>query len=162
VTLVVSRGPQKVAVPDVVGKNRDDAQRAIEAAGLQATFTDREDATKDPGTVLETSPTAGTRIPKGGTVDLVVAKAPPKIAVPDVIDKPYADAKATLLAAGFRVKRRLQTVDTQDGDKKVLDQNPAAGEKRDKGTLVLLTEGRFQPGSPTPSPTASPTPSPTP
>ena len=28
VTLVVSRGPRQVEVPDVVGKNRDDAERA--------------------------------------------------------------------------------------------------------------------------------------
>ena len=53
VTLVVSRGPRKVEVPDVVGKDRDEAERLLEARGLQVSFTEREDEDKEPGTVLD-------------------------------------------------------------------------------------------------------------
>ena len=52
VTLVVSRGPRTVEVPDVVGKDRDEAERLLEDAGLQVSFTEREDEDKEPGTVL--------------------------------------------------------------------------------------------------------------
>ena len=65
VTLVVSRGPRKVEVPDVVGMDRDEAERLLEARGLQVTFTEREDEEKEPGTVLEMSPAAGTKADAG-------------------------------------------------------------------------------------------------
>ena len=61
VTLVVSRGPRKVEVVDVVGKDRDEAERLLEARGLQVTFTEREDADKEPGTVLADEPGRGQR-----------------------------------------------------------------------------------------------------
>src|SRR5215217_3899548 len=53
VTLVVSRGPEKVAVPDVVGEGREEAERLLREAALEASVTEREDADAEPGTVLE-------------------------------------------------------------------------------------------------------------
>ena len=162
VTLVVSRGARKVQVPDVVGSSKDGARTVLEQRGLRVSLVEREDKDHDPGTVLEQSPAAGQQIKKGGTVALTVAKAPPQVKVPDVGGETYADAKALLQAAGFRVRRRLQTIDTPDGDGVVLDQSPPSGEKRDKGALVTLTVGHFKPPNLDPDPGATPTPSPTP
>jgi serine/threonine-protein kinase len=164
VTLVVSRGPQKLAVPDVVGRNRDDAQRALQAAGLQVTFTDREDATKDPGTVLEMSPAAGTQVPKGSTVNLIVAKQPKQVAVPDVTTNAVNDAVNALEQAGFGVRQKEKKTTNPDEDGIVLAQNPSGGQKKDRGSRVTITVGRFDPGNldPNATPTPSPTPSPTP
>jgi serine/threonine-protein kinase len=162
VTLVVSRGSQKVAVPDVVGSSRADAEALLAGRGLQVTVTEREITDKDPGTVLVQSPAAGQQIAKGGSVALTVAKAPPQVKVPDVIDQPVDEAVAALQAAGFQVKRRPQKVDMPDDDKVVLDQNPPSGEKRDKGARVILTVGRFTPANLDPDPGATPAPSPTP
>ena len=55
-----------------------------------------------------------------------------------------------LEAAGFRVRRRNQAVDTPDGDGVVLDQNPPSGEKRDKGSQVTLMVGALQAAEPRP------------
>jgi beta-lactam-binding protein with PASTA domain/predicted Ser/Thr protein kinase len=164
VTLVVSRGPQKVATPDVVGRNRDDAQRALQAIGLQATFTDREDANKDPGTVLEMSPAAGTQLPKGSTVNLIVAKQPKQVAVPDVTTNAVNDAVNALEQAGFGVRQKEKKTTNPDEDGIVLSQNPPGGEKHDRGSKVTITVGRFDPGNldPNATPTPTPTPSPTP
>jgi beta-lactam-binding protein with PASTA domain len=68
---------------------------------------------------------------------------------------------AALEAAGFRVRRPTQEVDTVDDDKVVLDQNPPSGEKRDEGSRVILTVGRFNPPNLDPDP-GTPTPVPTP
>src|SRR5215210_2718417 len=51
VTLVVSRGPRKVEVPSVLGRDRDEAERLLEGRGLQVSFAEREDE-RTPGTVL--------------------------------------------------------------------------------------------------------------
>ncbi len=161
VTLVVSRGPRQVAVPDVVGSTSDEAERELQGRGLQVSLTEREVTDQEPGTVLTQNPAAGAEIKKGGTVTLTVAKAPPQVKVPDVIDQNVDEAVAALEAAGFRVRRRPQQVDTTADDKVVLDQNPPSGEKRDKGSRVILTVGRFKPANLDPG-SATPTPSPTP
>jgi eukaryotic-like serine/threonine-protein kinase len=165
VTLVVSRGPRQVEVPDVVGKDRDEAERLLESAGLQVSFTDREDADKDPGTVLEMAPAAGTQAQKGATINLIVAKEPKQVDVPDVVGDGTTsvnDAVDALEQAGFRVRQKEKKVNTPDEDSLVIAQDPPGGQKRDKGSRVTITVGRFTPENLDPDPSATPTPSPTP
>ena len=120
VTLVVSRGPRQVELPDVVGKTRDDAEAQLQDLGLRVSFTEREDATKDPGTVLEMSPAAGSHVDKGATVTLTVAKAPKQVAVPDVAGEQADDADRAAQAAGLHRPPTKQKVDTPEGDDVVL------------------------------------------
>jgi serine/threonine-protein kinase len=158
VVLVVSSGPQQVTVPDVVGRNEDDARTSLEDAGLRVDVTEEENADKDPGTVLRQTPSAGGKVDKNSTVKLVVAKAPPDVAVPDVVDQKRSDAEKALKAAGFKVKAREQTVDTLDQDGVVVDQDPAGGDKVQKGSQVTIKIGKFNPPL-NPEPTATSTPS---
>jgi len=162
VTLVVSRGPQKVALPDVVGRPRDEAEQMLESRGLQVSFTEREDEEQDPGTVLQMSPAAGTELAKGGTVTLTVAEEPKQVAVPDVLGDEVNDAVDALEEAGFRVRQREEMVETPDEDSIVSAQDPPAGQKQDRGSRVTITVGRFEPENLDPDPDATTTPSPTP
>jgi eukaryotic-like serine/threonine-protein kinase len=61
-----------------------------------------------------------------------------KVDVPDVTNRPVADAQSTLTGAGFTVK-----VEQADNDQVeegiVFDQDPDAGEKVDKGSEVTIT-----------------------
>jgi eukaryotic-like serine/threonine-protein kinase len=160
VTLTVSRGARPVSVPDVVGKSSDEARGLIEGAGLKATTKDDTTSTKDPGTVTAQDPKAGTKLKPGDTVTLSVAKA---IDVPDLGDKTQDEATKQLHDLGFQV--RVRHVDTADPaeDKKVLDQTPAAGEQRKRGSTVTIRVGHLTPSAtPTPTPSASPTPTATP
>jgi serine/threonine-protein kinase len=88
-------------VPDVTGKSAEDAQNKLEVAGFalgqrQKTF----DPTKQPGSVLSTSPAAGATAPKGSEVSLQIADA---LVVPDVRGSSTKDAVKTLEGAGFTV-----------------------------------------------------------
>jgi beta-lactam-binding protein with PASTA domain/predicted Ser/Thr protein kinase len=156
VTMVVSRGRRQVEVPDVVGRDREEAERLLEGRGLRVSFRDREDDEREPGTVLEQDPAAGRKIDDGSTVTLTVAKEPKQTEVPDVVGDQADDATAALEDAGFRVRRRERAVDTPDEDGSVLEQNPPAGQKREKGSRVIITVGRFEAPSPSPTPTATP------
>ena len=162
VTLVVSRGPRQVEVPDVVGRDRDEAERMLESRGLQVSFNDREDDEKEPNTVLAMSPAAGSEVERGATVTLTIAKEPEQIEIPDVLGEQADDAERVVEQAGFRVRRREQSVDGPEGDDVVLETSPPAGEKRDKGSRVTLVVGRFEPENLDPDPGASPAPSATP
>jgi serine/threonine-protein kinase len=165
VVLVVSEGKEQVSVPDVVGDREEDARSALSDAGLKADVSEEESQDKDPGTVLRQDPGSGTQVDKGSTVKLVVAKAPPEVDVPDVVDEQEDDAKQALKDAGFEVRVRRETVDTLDRDGTVIRQDPDGGEQRRKGSRVTIVVGRFEPPlnpEPTATPGETPTPSPTP
>jgi beta-lactam-binding protein with PASTA domain/predicted Ser/Thr protein kinase len=161
VTLIVSRGKETVAVPDVVGQPRDEAERALQDAGLQASVREEESEDADPGTVLRQDPAAGSQLAKGKTIALVVAKAPADVPVPGVIDLTRQDARQALEDAGFEVQVERQPVDTPDEDDIVLDQEPSPDTPRPRGSTVTITVGQFEPATePTPTPTPTPTPVP--
>jgi eukaryotic-like serine/threonine-protein kinase len=154
VTLRISRGPEQAAVPDVVGETEDNARNAIESAGLRVgEVTEKETVDKDPGTVLEQSPAAGKTVAKGSAVKLTVAKAPPDVTVPDVVDQTEDDARRMLEDAGFEVRVREETVTAPADDGIVLDQSPGGLEKRPKGSRVRIVVGRLGTATPTPTPT---------
>jgi serine/threonine-protein kinase len=159
VTLVVSRGKEKIAVPNVVGSTREDAERTLQDAGLQVSASEEESEDQDPGTVLRQDPAAGTQLAKGKTVSIVVAKAPADVAVPGVIDATEEDAVQALENAGFKVKIERTPVETPDEDGFVTEQDPAPDTPRPQGSTVTIMVGRFEPADP--EPTATPTPSPT-
>ena len=120
---------------------------------------------EDPGTVLRQDPGSGQQVDKGSTVKLVVAKAPPDVAVPDVVDQQREDAEKALKDAGFEVRVREETVDTLDKDGTVTSQNPDGGEQVRKGSRVTIVVGKFEPPlnpEPTATPGETPTPEPTP
>jgi len=127
--------------------------------------SEEESEDQDPGTVLRQDPGSGKQVDKGSTVKLVVAKAPPAVDVPDVVDQSEDDARQALRDAGFEVRVRRETVDTLDQDGTVIDQDPAGGEQLKKGSRVTLVVGRFEPPlnpEPTATPGETPTPEPTP
>ena len=156
VTLQVSRGPQQVEVPDVVGRSEDDARSALEDAGLDVgDVSEQETGDEEPGTVLEQSPGAGEQVDLGASVDLVVATAPPDVPVPEVLNLAEDEAIAAIEGAGFEVRVRDRPVTTPDEEGVVLDQAPDAGEERPEGSTVRIAVGRLE------SPTATPTPTPT-
>jgi eukaryotic-like serine/threonine-protein kinase len=157
VTLVVSSGPEEVEVPDVVGKDRDAATESLNGAGLRPTFTERESSDEDPGTVLEQTPKAGSKAAKDSEVKLVVAKAPPDVQVPEVLNQQRQDARDALHAAGFKVNERKRPVTDPAQDGVVIEQSPEAGGTAPKGSKVTIVVGELS-AQPTPTPSPTPTP----
>jgi len=100
VVLVISLGPDRVAVPpDLVGVTASEAGRLLDDAGLTAGEVTRgysEDIL--PGLVIEV-PDAASNLPLGSDVDLVVSEGPAPRSVPaGLIGMQAADVQASLLA----------------------------------------------------------------
>lgn len=70
VEVVVSKGPDLVEVPSVLGRSLDDAVAAIEAAGL--VVGDAFGPAK--GQPFATNPPAGTKVKRGATVDIYLSR----------------------------------------------------------------------------------------
>jgi beta-lactam-binding protein with PASTA domain/serine/threonine protein kinase len=105
VSLVVSKGPEPIPVPNVVGREEDEAVEAIEGVGLEADVAHEEvfDKSIPEGAVVSQSPANGT-LTRGGTVTLTISKGPRMVAVPSFIGKQAGDAKKALEGLGFQVK----------------------------------------------------------
>jgi serine/threonine-protein kinase len=78
VDLVISSGPAELTVPTVVGLAFGQARQRLESVGLAVGATvGRVVAGRPEGIVIDQRPTGGTRVPRGGLVDLVVTRRGP-------------------------------------------------------------------------------------
>ncbi|WP_460770161.1 Stk1 family PASTA domain-containing Ser/Thr kinase [Nocardiopsis nanhaiensis] len=91
VTLIISSGPDQVQVPDLQGMTQDQAQSALDSAGLSADFQEQEDEAPE-GTVINQSPAADQSVNADTTVVVTLAVAPDE----DPTDEPTDPEEPTL------------------------------------------------------------------
>ena len=74
VSLVVSRGPQMMEMPDIIGQTQDSAVQELATKGLNATcFTVVNDGSEAAGCVVSASEDAGSMVEVGTTIVLYIA-----------------------------------------------------------------------------------------
>jgi beta-lactam-binding protein with PASTA domain len=145
VTIIVSTGPPPVKVPDVTSESFAQAKAQLQGPPGEFTVgeTSQISTAVSPGTVIGQSPVGGTSVKPGSTITLVVAKAPPTIAVPNVVGARRGSAEATLGASGFPAKVERQDVSTKSQGGVVLSQSPSAGQMVNKDTTVTIVVGHY-------------------
>jgi serine/threonine-protein kinase len=153
--LLVSSGPQRAAVPNVVGQTQESASSALTAAGFEVTVEQREDEDARPGTVLSQSPAAGEQADRGAAVTIVVAQEPEQVSVPSVVGEDQATAIERLTEAGLRVREQSVTVDDEAQEGTVVQQDPSGGRAR-RGSTVTIGVGSFTPPPEPTTPTTTP------
>jgi serine/threonine-protein kinase len=134
VHLVVSRGVQPVAVPNVVGKTSEEAQGILAEVPLTAKLVEQHHDTVPAGVVISQKPAKG-KAPKNSAVTLVVSKGPPPVPVPDVVGRHIDEARQILTAAGFQVR----DFNLPGGPDRVLDQSPNGGGQAPKGSQITIS-----------------------
>ncbi|MGZ4649857.1 MAG: Stk1 family PASTA domain-containing Ser/Thr kinase [Kineosporiaceae bacterium] len=155
VTLVISSGKGTVTVPSLQGLSQDDAIKALQDQGLTLAGTSSVDDPKyKANQVVRSDPAAGTSVPKGTGVKLVLATG--LVNLPNLVGTPYTEAVGILAGLNLKYPKDPQQADDPQGRPTgtVIAQS-AQGEVK-IGTTVTLTVSK---GS-TPPPTSSPTPSP--
>ncbi len=85
ITIYVSKGSEKVTVPDVVGMSDDSAQSAIKNAGLNVTATYQYNDDVASGKVVSQSVSAGSKVSPGTTVNIVVSNGSNKVSVKNFV-----------------------------------------------------------------------------
>jgi len=144
VALVMSLGPERYAVPQVVGKTEDVARRLIEENKLQVAAPESRFSLKvEEGAVISVDPEVGTEVKPDTAVLLVISRGAEPVAVPNVVGKPLAEAKAALTEA------RLTNEVTEKFDETVpagvvISQDPASG-TADKRSVVALVVSKGPP-----------------
>ncbi|MFD6993990.1 PASTA domain-containing protein [Streptomyces sp. NPDC059943] len=139
VTLVISRGPEIVRVPDLAGKSLADAKDALKKVGLAPGVVARSfDEETDQGDIIRTQPKAGTELRPDAGVALVVSKGRP-VHMPDVTGQSEEEATASLEDAGLDVKVAAERVNSPEGSGAVAKQSAKEGSKLARGDTVTLT-----------------------
>ncbi|MGH9134338.1 MAG: Stk1 family PASTA domain-containing Ser/Thr kinase [Ilumatobacteraceae bacterium] len=146
ITIVVSGGPQQIAIPaSIIGDSVDVATQLLESAqyGFDVVVESQQDAEIPAGTVIAARPDPGTLVARGSTVTLVVSSGPGQVTVPPVVGITEAQARNNLASNDLQATveyRDLEPGDPNDG--LVISQSVAAGTAVDRGTAVALVVGR--------------------
>ncbi|WP_405618993.1 PASTA domain-containing protein [Streptomyces sp. NBC_01508] len=139
VTVVISRGPEIVRVPDLTGKSLADAKDALRKAGLAPGVVTRSfDEQTDQGDIIRTQPKSGTELRPDAGVALVVSKGRP-VHMPDVTGQSEEEATASLEDAGLDVKIAAERVNSPEDSGSVAGQSAKEGARLARGDTVTLT-----------------------
>jgi serine/threonine-protein kinase len=140
VTVTLSLGKERYDVPKLAGKSVDEAQDALTGTHLDYGRTvERWSDAVPAGTVIATSPKAGTTLRPDTAVDLIVSKGPRPVTVKDWTGKDADRAQEWFDDKGLEVKvtgeEYSDTVDAGD----VISQEPAGGtaHRGDEVSLVV-------------------------
>jgi serine/threonine-protein kinase len=103
VTVTLSKGRAPITVPDLRGKNINEARATLAQLGLTA-VEQYKDSDQPADQVIGQSPDSGTGVEKDTEVKLEVSKGPPLVVVPRVIDQPCQQARQQLEDLNLRVR----------------------------------------------------------
>jgi len=137
VVLTVSRGPQPVDVPDVVGQSDTAASTAVSGAGVDVALAQAPSITVPAGHVIAQHPAAGPVSP-ATVVTLVVSTGPAPVTVPwSVLGESTATAVRQLSALGLHVQVRRSALYVGLG--RVVSAGGLAGTRVVPGSTVVLS-----------------------
>jgi eukaryotic-like serine/threonine-protein kinase len=153
VTLQVSKGPNLVDVPSVLGLDQAIAESRLRRADLVPNVETDESAAAE-GTVITQDPGGGA-VPRGSEVTIVVSTGigrrprprpdrPQPVAISSVIGQSQQAARATLRAQGLKVSVVKQDVRSEDDDGVVIDQAPPDGTRVPPGSTVTIVVGKLE------------------
>jgi serine/threonine-protein kinase len=138
VTLDVSAGQVRTAVPTLTGLARDDALIALRTANLELGQVVERPGTEARGTVLFSEPTAGQQVPQGTPVQLVISAGPSELQMPDIVGRELFEVRATLEQLGLRISETQYDSTSALPVGLVLSQVPAAGSVITANDLITL------------------------
>ncbi|WP_344293378.1 Stk1 family PASTA domain-containing Ser/Thr kinase [Streptomyces synnematoformans] len=139
VTLVLSKGPEMVEIPELYAVPLDEARERLRDAGLKPGVTQEAFSEELPvGRVISTDPEDGEKIKAGRAVSLVVSRGEP-IEVPDVVGDEQSEAAAELRAEGLTVEVAEETVHSEEDAGTVAETSPEPGAELGRGDTVTLT-----------------------
>jgi serine/threonine-protein kinase len=144
VTAIISKGPDRVTVPNIKGLDQGQATAALSKAGLNPKVTTDFDDDTPTGHVISSSPDSKAKVKGGTTVNVLVSKGK-GVSLPDLQGKSREEAEQTLQELGLVVNTEIDNSNTdQSKAGTVLDQDPKGGGKVASGTVVKLTVAQGQ------------------
>lgn len=138
ISLVVSKGPERVEVPDVVGRTEDEAKKLITEAGLEPEVRSEVSKDVEAGRVISQDPPKGRNVERGSTVVITVSSGKATAKVPDV--KGFTEERAKEFILGRSLNPVVKKVcRTSERDDRVISQEPEPNTEVPEGSDVTIT-----------------------
>jgi len=134
VTIIVSKGPKSVTLPNLRGKSVSNATQTIVGLGLPSPQQQLITSKLPAGQVVRTDPAPGP-VPPDTVVTLFVSNG--NVKVPNVVGMTCNDAKNTLSASNLQGSCTNTASDTVPAGQ-VISQTPGAGSQTPQGSTVSL------------------------
>jgi serine/threonine-protein kinase len=138
VHLVVSRGPNRITVPSVVGEPGAQAQRDLRRSGLVAKVQRLNDEVVPKGKVVRQNPEEGVVVSGGAKVQLVVSLGPFTRTVPQLAGSAVEGALFDLGRTGLALGSVTRADDPNVPEGAVMGTDPPAGTQLARDTPVNL------------------------
>lgn len=136
-------GGEKEEVPDLIGMTSDEAITTIETSGFKVGKVEYiNDDSSEAGTVTKQNPKGGTQAKKGSEISISISQGSEMLSVPDVSKMQEAQAKQTLVTAGFTLGKVTEEYSDSVEKGAVISQNPAAGTQANKGTAIDIVKSK--------------------
>jgi eukaryotic-like serine/threonine-protein kinase len=134
--LAGDEGP-RIAVPDVVDLDLEQAERVLEQQGLAVGDVSEQTSDDiDEGRVISQRPARDTMVAEGSAVDLVVSLGREMTTVPDLVRLTEDEALARLRQEGLVAGDRSREFSSEIPEGRIISSDPAAGEEVPAGTRV--------------------------
>ncbi len=145
VKVVISKGQEKTVVPNVKGKEREEAIKLIEEAKLKAEVIEETSKTVKQGYVVSQEIEPDTEALAGDTIKIHVSIGTgiKQVTVVNVVGQSEADAKKTLEDLGLKVNIAYEEETNKDSGI-VLKQSTDVGKVVDEGTTITITVNKLE------------------
>ncbi len=147
VTIQVSKGEQKISVPDVRGTDENTAKSTLSGAGLNVTVTTDYSDSVAQGNVISQDPSGGTKVDAGANVNIVVSLGSRPVSVPSVVGVSESNARQLIASAGLSVGSVTYREDSAPAGQ-VISCDPGVGASVSRGASVNLVVSQGQSSSP--------------
>lgn len=157
IEVTISKGREIGTVPKVVGDSAPSAEGKLQAAGFPGWKIVEEWSEQVPaGVVMAQNPVGDSRLEKGSEVVLTVSKGREKVAVPNLVGRPEAEAQDAIKNAGLTPTWVNYQDYTTVPPGAVISQEPKAGTMVEKGTTVYIAVRRMDSPTQPPPPAKKP------
>ncbi len=136
--VVVSKGPQLVRVPNLIGKNKIEAELALDEVRLKLGEVLTDYSSEQPeGAVIKQLPEQNTQIELGARVSITINNAAQNtIQVPNFIGRPLAEVQAELTGLGLVYNQAKNTSSDVYPQGVIVDQDPVPYTEVASGTAM--------------------------
>ncbi|MHB1392045.1 MAG: Stk1 family PASTA domain-containing Ser/Thr kinase [Clostridia bacterium] len=136
VKVVVSKGPRKVVIPNLVGESYDKVKLILEREGLLEGKFEQEYSEYPNGFVIRQSITTGISVDEGTTIDYVISIGPEKFVMPTYIGAGIEEVKTDLIVKDLILGNITYESSSEYPADAVLDQSIKPGTEASRKSVV--------------------------
>ena len=144
VTVFVSKGPRKIPVPPIIGKNYDEVDIILESVGLEEGDVKQEYSQYPSGIVIDQKIAPGISVDEGTRIDYVISGGPEKIFLDSFIGKNIDDVETQLIMLDLIRGSITEEYSEEYAKGIVIDQSVSAGTEISKKSVIdfVVSKGK--------------------